>query len=551
MVVSRWFCLLALRVSVETVRQPEEETAAGHLVNTLLKERSNSAIAQVAASSNGFFQWVLPASVQTSEKALKEAEQEVRAEFEEVLGKDLISVFEQDFAAIRKDLEITDKALPRTDNGQLGHTAVRYALHRLFVARHGWYIQGLDPAGNHFNATSPAEVLKGRVPHHVQVFTEKLLHGRGFGLSEVAMLGALLENLVHKEAIERTRAVFAAYDMDTDNKASAKDVDFAIDHYMATYILGPMHDSRGHIRKVTKHLLDIMYAGMSKAYPTWEYTRGWTHSIRHHLYGDKDLTFDETGAVIVDIGEKHGTWQTRECLDLKAMLMELEVQKDGCVPLSNFYKSLKDGKWQFSESPDYLRELGVLDESDPENVRVMIPNYLDSASNCVASSEFYSVCCVNECDALLRQIEEQIQNPDASSQDLASLVAAMPSKTMPADRTLSAALLTRLEKIAISHGGRVPIHSRLFMQWMHNAYPHECPYPYVSGRTTQRSPEHWMADTHKSPTVTEAEAAGFAKKAAAAMPHGHGQCGQWTNQEELYVPWKDHKDRDATSEMDL
>ena len=72
--------------------------------------------------------------------------------------------------------------------------------------------------------------------------------------------------------------------------------------------------------------------------------------------------------------------------------MELEDQKDGCVPVGQFYKGMREhGSWQFSESPDYLRELGALDESDPKNLRVMIPNYVNGLSNCVASSSYYSV----------------------------------------------------------------------------------------------------------------------------------------------------------------
>jgi len=230
--------------------------------------------------------------------------------------------------------------------------------------------------------------------------------------------------------------------------------------------------------------------------------------------------------------------------------MKLEDQKDGCVPVANFYSGMMHGQWQFSENPEYLKELGALDDSDKENMRVMIPNYLDGASNCVASSTYYSVCCINECDEILGRVEKHIQAPDATSEELARLVSALPSSTMGAHRVLPASLVQRLDKIATSHGGRVPIHSRLFMQWMHNAFPHECPYPHVSGRTSPRSPETWMHDTHKSPMVTVAEVEKIIhpKQEASleagakddSMPHGHGQCGKWIDQEELYVPWTVH-----------
>merc|ERR1719162_2600233 len=45
-------------------------------------------------------------------------------------------------------------ALPKNEKGYLGHATVCYALHRVFVQRHGWIIKGLDAAGGHRNSTS-------------------------------------------------------------------------------------------------------------------------------------------------------------------------------------------------------------------------------------------------------------------------------------------------------------------------------------------------------------------------------------------------------------
>merc|ERR1740129_1106308 len=79
----------------------------------------------------------------------------------------------------------------------------------------------------------------------------------------------------------------------------------------------------------------------------------------------------------------------------------------GRVRLADFYKrSLHDELWQFSESAAYLRQLGAIDDSDPSNVRVIIPNYVASPANCIASSSYYMVCCVDECEALLGNIEQ-------------------------------------------------------------------------------------------------------------------------------------------------
>merc|ERR1740139_2052563 len=52
-------------------------------------------------------------------------------------------------------------SLPKNEHGNVGHQAVRYALHRVFVRRHGWFIRGLEPG----NATwTPQRLPNGQLP---------------------------------------------------------------------------------------------------------------------------------------------------------------------------------------------------------------------------------------------------------------------------------------------------------------------------------------------------------------------------------------------------
>merc|ERR1719316_2504785 len=102
-------------------------------------------------------------------------------------------------------------ALPKNEKGYLGHATVRYALHRLFVQRHGWSIKGLDTAGGHRNSTTSAGLLKEQVPAYIQDLFEQRLGGRGFGLRELSVLAATIEHLVHSEAIGRLGHVFKAH----------------------------------------------------------------------------------------------------------------------------------------------------------------------------------------------------------------------------------------------------------------------------------------------------------------------------------------------------
>ena len=41
---------------------------------------------------------------------------------------------------IKEALRPTFVSMPKNEYGKLGHAAVRYVLHRLFVSRHGWFI---------------------------------------------------------------------------------------------------------------------------------------------------------------------------------------------------------------------------------------------------------------------------------------------------------------------------------------------------------------------------------------------------------------------------
>merc|ERR1719203_373755 len=75
---------------------------------------------------------------------------------------------------------------------------------------------------------------------------------------------------------------------------------------------------------------------------------------------------------------------------------------------------------------------------------------------------------------------------------------------MPCNRTLPQWLLRRLDEVAAHHGGRVPLHGRLFAQWMHYAYPRECRYPHVSG-ATDPSKTRLSADNLNTAAATEEE----------------------------------------------
>jgi len=167
--------------------------------------------------------------------------------------------------------------------------------------------------------------------------------------------------------------------------------------------------------------------------------------------------------------------------------------------LGDFYGlAVNHGKFQFSESVSYLRQLGALDESEPSNLRVIIPNWIYGPNNCLASSGYYAVCCIDVCDGYMNKLERELGSHDASAEQLLQVVAALPGPAAGMggkNYTVPPVLQRRLEEIAEHHSGRVPIHGRLFAQWLHHVHPQQCPYPHMSGTIAPRRAEEHEAVT--------------------------------------------------------
>jgi len=435
-------------------------------------------------------------------------------------------------------------ALPKNEHGGLGHTTVRYALHRIFVQRHGWFIQGLDRAGQSWNGSSPAGILQNQVPAYVQDLFEKRLAAKGFGLHELAVLAATIEHLVHGEALAKLGAAFSAHNQMPTTELSAEDANEILETYMMTYILGETW--MGTSSNVSLNIVNKMKAKMPEIYLAWPETRLFIRQVRKDVAGDAEkLDFAMVARVAERLGEQFGNFQDKECRQLKTQLLKAEDRGSGRLRLPDFYKPAfggQDGSWQFQESVPYLRQLGALDESDPEEPRVIVANYLGSQANCIASSSFYAVCCMDECESLLVHLENDVKAPEATPARIASLVTALPSSTVTTPRELSTTLRRRLDEIADTHSGTVPLHGRLFAQWMHHAYPRECPYPHIAGTTAPQAAKGWQDESGEDPTASMDEIQRIVENAnsrnTSAISDMEGEDEElvpWSHEEELLV----------------
>jgi len=421
-----------------------------------------------------------------SSKASLDFENALLGELEKVLGTEHRTFTERRLSKIEQVVRPIFTAMPRNEHGKLGHGAASYVLHRLFVQRHAWFIQGLEPGSKGdaaWNETSPLTLFEDRVPEYVQTIFEQRIGGLGMGVHEIAVLAATLEHLVHKEAMYKLQLAYKANGFSPEDVTTTSEAINVLDTYMAVYILGCILKN-----KTAPSLEDVrsLSGRVQDLYPTWPDTQEFMREVRESVAPHRDyLYFSDVATVTEEAGERYGRWQDAECRYLKDTLLAVEDTGPGGagrIRLADFYGlALNEGNWQFTESLSHLRRLGALDESHPDNPRVIVANYVNGLSNCVASSSFYSVCCINECEGLLAHLEQKLARPEALPSEIVTIVESLLSPTQQTSRQLSPWLRHQLDIVAAQHDGLVPLHGRLFLQWMHFAYPRECEYPHVSG----------------------------------------------------------------------
>jgi len=199
----------------------------------------------------------------------------------------------------------------------------------------------------------------------------------------------------------------------------------------------------------------------------------------------RQYSFAVVSEIVTDLAQRYGKWQNAHCSDMQAHLAELDPEASGRVPLGLLYAQPTSAAYRFSESSDYLRKIGALDETS-STPKVLITNYILGPSNCIASSSYYSVCCLNHCDSIMDEIEHKVLAPTASPERLLGLV-----KDIAHGQVLPRGLAEKLHSIAERHGGEVPLHGRLFAQWLHFAFPHDCPYPSIVESADMLARSQW------------------------------------------------------------
>jgi len=411
----------------------------------------------------------------------------------------------QRLANVEANLWPTFQALPKNDMGRLAPKAVRYAVHNYFAKKHGWLIQGLHPNTMQAEASEVHEVsiLQDKAPALVEALLEARRSNHGLSLSDLVVMVTSLEGLIFDESVSLLHSSYNLNGESTADLIEEKELDNVLTSYLLIFGSGSISQGPGgmNVDKETHKALRQMAEqdAMTPMMLDFEHD-----AVRNYRFANRDLqnpfvpvkySFQTASAIVEDLAHDYGRWQNAECSQMKQELMNLDPKGQGSIPLNVFYGEKDEGDYLFAESEDYLRSIGALDESRAKKPQVRIANYLYGPSNCIVTSSYYSVCCLNECEALMNELEGQIQAPTASPKQLVDLVSNLSSATVDAPRELSPSLSTKLDIIAERNAGSVPVHGRLFAQWMHLAFPNECPFPHNVKDTQALMTSHWSGRT--------------------------------------------------------
>jgi hypothetical protein len=446
--------------------------------------------------------------------------------------------------AIEKALSSSWRALPKNQQGKVEWRMLRYVAHRYFMQQSSLFIRGFEPARQvNESHMGGAEILSKKVP----LIVDKLISQRhatdGFTLQDGVAMIATLEQVIFDSESHLLETVYKQQKKDMNDALGHADLSALIEAYMVHWMIGD--DDR------TIQVLMRNKSLLSQAFPHWgeikhfangmvrsmEFQEQRSPTVGHGATLKQQYSFDNVHTVVGSITKTFASYWETECQMIKQSLVALDKTGTGRIALADFYGANSDGEWRFGESEAYLRELGALDESSAwRGKQVIIPNYLLGASNCIVTTPHYLVCCVNECEDVLDEIEEQIGGPMAQPSQIIPLVGKM-SNFNDDKPNIDKALQNQLQRISEAHGGQVPLHGRLFAQWLHYAFPRECPFPHKVGSFSSLTPAEF-GDFMAS----ESEVTNYASRRGEEANNAieEERLSQWSEEEELHADYAVH-----------
>lgn len=388
------------------------------------------------------------------------------------------------------------QALPKNEHQRVEWRLLRFVAHRYFMQKSSWMIRGFEPMRQvNMSHAGYAEVLHKNSPAAAASAMAQGHTARGYSLEEAVSMISALEQVLFDSESSLLERVYMRRSHSPHDLIGRDQLHQILEDYIIEWMLGEDHETIALFRRNTSLRNEV--------FPQWkaitsfldgtlkgmEFSQQQTPQMgRAHVGFSREYNFQDAHAAVGGIAKSFAAFWETECQDIKTSLVAMDTSGTGRVKLSDFYGSNMNGEWRFGESEAYLRELGALDESSPwRGKQVIISNYMQGASNCIVSTPHYLVCCVNECESILNDIESAVGSPLAEPVQVMELLGNM-TDLNDSPPKLDGTLKEQLERIADNHGGRIPLHGRLFAQWLHYVFPRECPFPHKTGTASSQTP---------------------------------------------------------------
>jgi hypothetical protein len=231
---------------------------------------------------------------------------------------------------------------------------------------------------------------------------------------------------------------------------------------------------------------------------------------------------------------------------MKHTLGDLDKENHGRVPLGRFYQTDSAGALSgvFTESLDFLRSISAIDDSVPDSPKVIVANYVYSIANSKNLLGEIGFTCRNDCFDVIAHLERNFSSPSAAPEVILELVAGIvppSSLTQEPLGPVPAKLREKLYSMADRQGGGCILHSRLFMQWLHYAFPLDCPYPQPSWRKTRKERTAFLNHAY---VATEEDKLYHVSKANGAWHMNSPWLSQWSDEEVSVL----HEERPSAQE---
>jgi len=453
----------------------------------------------------------------------------------------------QQSGEIRKHLLDVWQSLPKNEFGRVGWKLLRYAAHRHFMQRFGVLVRGLEPSIK-VNASHAGEaaVLSQEAPVLAQQLSASQA-GHGFSLEDAVAMVVALEQLLFDSDGVLLEKVYDRENLNHHQTVDRKQLQKVLTDYMVYWMLGDDQESAAVLLQDRKLLVEAiphwnlivtMVEGSVRALEYSRQMRPQSGSALTVFHGK--FTFVDALEVAGSIGRQFASFWEPQCYDTKASLLVMDKSGTGRVRLPDFYGANKEGEWRFGESEAYLRELGALDETSSwKGKQVIVSNYMQAASNCVVTRQHFLVCCRVECEDILGEVEVAVGAPVAGVEDLLRIVSTI-SDSKDNYALIGDGMRKQLQRVANTHGGEVPLHGRLFAQWLHYAFPRECAFPHKAGVVSALTPTQFGdASIVNADEVNQHVAEDVVQQdlnAAAGNSSAEEQwMTQWSEEEELLV----------------